>query len=410
MRIDYLAFSLVCLLCLAACSAADKEDKEPVWTPQEWQVIQSLALGQLSPAVDPSNRYASDRAAAELGKALFFDARLSRNGKVSCATCHQPAQYFSDGLPVAQGTKMGSRNTPSLLGVAWNTWFFWDGRKDSLWSQALAPLEDANEHNLSRTDIVRLLLTDPAYQQQYAQVFGTSGVDVQTLPADAQPSGTIAQIQAWKALTDTQRQAIDQQFANMGKAIAAYVTTLKPQPGRFDQYVAAKAGQAGASSTVSMSVSELRGLRLFIGAKAQCLNCHAGSLFTNQAFHAIGTAKPGDSGRAAVVDQVRLDRFNCLGAFSDAPATSCADLQYMQRNRHHLIGAYKTPSLRNVGNTAPYFHDGSKATLEEAVAHYADSSQIQAGKTDLPAIQLDEQERQDLVDFLRTLNAVTQTP
>lgn len=402
------AAALTCFLIFSLSLSSCAEKNQPVtnpWTQQEWSLIQSLALDNLPKAADPSNRYAEQPQAIQLGSELFFDKRLSSNGQVSCASCHQPEKFFSDGLQTAKGLDLGARNTPSILGAAWNQWFFWDGRKDSLWSQTLAPLEDPREHNLARTDLAKLVLTDPQYRDKYQALFGQlpSPAEIEAWTADARPSGSIEQIKAWKALTEQQRKAIDNTFANTGKSLAAYVSTLKPPTSRFDQYVTAlKAGK----SEAQLSETELAGLRLFIDPKQQCLNCHAGPLFSNQSFHSIGTGEIGkDTGRAAVVDQIRFDRFNCLGEFSDAPKESCTKLQYMQRNRHQLIGAYKTPSLRNVGNTAPYLHNGSKQTLAEVLDHYINSTEIKAGRADLKPITLTAEEKSALIAFLNTLNA-----
>lgn len=402
------AAALTCLLSLSFSLSSCAEKTTPLvnhWTPQAWSLIQSLSLDALPEATDASNRYLTNPQAVQLGSELFFDQRLSANGQVSCASCHQPGKFFSDGLKTAQALDTGTRNTPSLLGAAWNQWFFWDGRKDSLWSQALAPLEDLKEHNLARTAVVKLVLTDPNYQQKYQALFGNlpSTAEIAAWPHDARPSGSIEQIKAWKALSDQQRVSIDTSFANLGKSIAAYVATLRPPSSRFDQYVAAlKTGK----TAIPLTTAELEGLRLFIDPKQQCLNCHAGPLFTNQSFHSIGTGEMGkDTGRAAIIDQIRFDRFNCLGEFSDAPPETCTQLQYMQRNRHQLIGAYKTPSLRNVGHTAPYFHNGSKATLVEVLDHYINANEIKAGRADLKPIVLTESEKAALIAFLNTLNA-----
>lgn len=403
--------TIVALLCCLGLSFSLSSCAEPTspavnpWTPQTWSLIQSLALDALPAVRDPSNRHLSNPQAVQLGAELFFDKRLSANGQISCASCHQPEKFFSDGLTTAQAIETGTRNTPSLLGVAWNQWFFWDGRKDSLWSQAVSPLEDPKEHNLARTAVVKLVLTDPHYRQKYQALFGElpSPAEMAAWPTDARPSGSIAQIQAWKVLSTQQRTSIDTQFANLGKAIAAYVASLKPPLSRFDQYVGAlKAG----NNDSKLTPLELEGLRLFIDPKQQCLNCHSGPLFTNQSFHRVGTGEMGrDTGRAAIIDQIRFDRFNCLGEFSDAVPADCTKLQYMQRNRHQLIGAYKTPSLRNVGQTAPYFHHGQQATLAEVLDHYINSSEIKAGRADLTAIVLTETEKKALIAFLNTLNA-----
>lgn len=375
----------------------------PQWADEEWAVINSLSLNHLPKDMPVTgNAYLGDQKAIAFGERLFFDKRLSQRGTVSCANCHQPDNYFTDGKVIALGETIGKRNTPSLHGVAYNDWFFWDGRKDSLWSQALAPLENPVEHNLTRTDVVRFIINTSALLESYQQLFGK--LDAHTfdkLPADAQPAGTIEQIKRWKRLSQAERETVDQTFANIGKSIAAYVATLPPVETRFDDYVAAI--NAGDTKTTLLNPQELAGLRLFIKPESQCINCHFGPLFTNQSFHNIGTGEAGtDSGRAAIIGQLRLDRFNCLGPHSDADEMDCGKLTFMNRDRHALWGSYKTPTLRNVSNTAPYFHDGRSATLEAVLDHY---TQLNAGEAHMQPIQFSSQEKQYLVAFLKTLAA-----
>lgn len=377
------------------------DNRPTAWTEQELQVIQSLSLAVLPARTDQSNRYADNEDAIALGTRLFFDRRLSKNGTVSCAGCHKPDNYFSDQRIVAMGQDIGRRNTPSLLGVAYNNWFLWDGRKDSLWSQALSPLENPAEHDFSRTALVRLILGDQGYLKAYSDIFGsTADIAADSLPTDAHPSGTIAQIKAWKALPITQREQINRVFANTGKALAAYVTTLKPLAGRFDEYIHTQ--QNDHRNSQILSNTELRGLRLFISKKSGCINCHSGPLFSNQSFHNIGSGGQGDSGRGAALSRVKLDPFNCLGKFSDAQPEQCQELRFMQTNRHQVWGSFKTPGLRNVSNTAPYFHDGRYATLTDVLDHYTNTT---AGDTHLPEINLSVQDKQDIIAFLKTLAA-----
>ncbi|MGL4651653.1 MAG: cytochrome-c peroxidase, partial [Caldilineaceae bacterium] len=141
------------------------------WSESERAAIASLALDSLPPLPpDPSNRFADDPAAATLGRTLFFDARLSASGTVSCASCHLPEKFFTDGRPLAQGEGAFARHTMSLLGAAWSPWLTWDGKADSLWSQALLPLENAQEHGLDRTAFAHLLARDHA--AAYEAIFG----------------------------------------------------------------------------------------------------------------------------------------------------------------------------------------------------------------------------------------------
>ena len=142
------------------------------WTPAQHALIQSLSLSRLpvTPG-DPSNAVAESELAAQLGHRLYFDQRLSGNGEVACANCHQPQNYFTDDRTLAVGTQTGFRHTPSLVGLAYSPWFYWDGRKDSQWAQALAPIEAGHEHNLDRLQVVRLIAEDPLYKSQYEALF-----------------------------------------------------------------------------------------------------------------------------------------------------------------------------------------------------------------------------------------------
>ncbi|MCH8072550.1 MAG: cytochrome-c peroxidase, partial [Proteobacteria bacterium] len=146
------------------------------WTEAEIELLRSLWIGSLPPVpADPGNAVADDPRAARLGQRLFFDTRLSANGEVACATCHQPERLFTDGLDVAQGIARGERHTMSIVGVAYSPWMFWDGRKDSLWSQALGPLENPIEHGGNRKQYAEILAADEQYRTEYEAVFGAMG-------------------------------------------------------------------------------------------------------------------------------------------------------------------------------------------------------------------------------------------
>ena len=396
-------FTVIALLTCVIPSTQAAEASSPIsWSKAEWQTIQSLSIDQLTPKQDKSNQYRNNPDATKLGEKLFFDQRLSKNGQIACATCHRPDNYFTDGQIIALGQTIGKRNTPSLHGVANNTWFFWDGRKDSLWSQALAPFENPAEHAFPRTRIAQLMLNDLEYNKLYQQAFGKPEITQSvTLPVEAQPSGSIEQIKAWKKMPIQQRQEVDGLFANIGKSIAAYISTLPPLRTRLDDYISDYA--KGQKDNQHLNAQELAGLRLFIKPESQCINCHFGPLFTNQSFHNIGTGRAGkDSGRAAALDKVRFDRFNCMGEYSDLEAEKCLELRFMQRDRHALWGAFKTPTLRNISNTAPYFHDGRSKTLANVIQHYTD---IKASETHLQALSFSEQEKADLLAFLNALAA-----
>ena len=389
------------------------------WNAAELGVLASLRLSELPPTPkDPSNAVEASPAAIELGRRLFNDARFSGNGAVSCATCHDPKKQFQDGLPVGHGVGTGVRRAMPIVGAGHSPWLFWDGRKDSLWSQALGPLEDSVEHGGNRTRYAQLM--GEHYRSEYDAIFEPMP-NLGRLPRDAAPNGTETERAAWQAMDERTRENISRVFANMGKAIAAYEKSLHHEASRLDRYV--EGVVTGDPTGVEvLNPSEVKGLRLFIG-KAQCVSCHNGPLLTDQHFHNTGvpprdTTKP-DRGRAAATAKVANDEFNCLGPFSDAKPQQCQELRFMVSDDPALEGAFKTPSLREVALRPPYMHAGQFATLEEVVRHYvkaphaavghselththADSPN--AGHTERAPIELSDTEIKDLVSFLGALS------
>jgi cytochrome c peroxidase len=295
------------------------------------------------------------------------------------------------------------RNTPSLYNVAQQNWFFWDGRKDSLWAQALAPLENPAEHAFSRLQVVHFIASDKHYRKQYQAIFPEAlpgSEALASLPGKGGPEASIDALIAWKKLPQKLKHDVNRLFSNIGKSIAAYVATIKSKPSQFDRFAAEI--QKKAKSDI-LDKSAQRGLKLFLG-RANCANCHSGALFSNKEFHNIGTGIPGkDNGRAEVINQVRHDIFNCLGEYSDAKPAQCMELTYMGSNSHALSGAYRTPSLRNVAKTAPYMHDGRFKTLDDVLAYYASIDNKKALETDLPPMKLSKQDQQDIIRFLQSL-------
>lgn len=391
------------LLCMLPCSlqAASPGHIDPVWSPAERAQIVGLSLSQLPPPpIDPSNRYAARKDAAALGQRLFFDVRLSRNGKVACASCHRPERSFADMLPVSKGVGTTTRNTPGLLGVAYQSWFFWDGRKDSLWSQALGPLESEHEHGLSRAALARLIARH--YARDYAAVFGPLGILPKT---DASPQGDSAQRQRWAALPFAQQQSVNHLFANIGKALAAYQRNLLPEPARFDAFADALA-RSDPDANRKLNADEIAGLRLFIGP-ARCIECHNSPLFSNGEFHSTGVEDNDKTGRASVLAAVASDEFNCLGRYSDAhPERDCGHLKHLPKTWVGKSGAFKTPTLRNLALTAPYMHNGTHTTLDAVLAHYNTGSPLAlaALRTNLSPLNLTPWELEQIGAFLRTLD------
>ncbi len=357
---------------LASCDHAP----EP-WSDEELVVIESLSLSALPPLPpDPTNAVADDPEAAAFGRQLFFDTRFSANGAISCATCHQPERHFTDGLPKGVAIGISKRNTPSIVGTAYSPWLYWDGRRDSQWSQALSPLEDPNEHGSDRETIVGIVLQDESYRSQYEMLFG-------------EPDDT------------------DSTFANIGKAIAAFERTIMPTSSRFDDYVDAVIAGDKQRQAELFTDDQINGLRLFIG-QANCTQCHNGPLFTNNEFHNTGLLNfPGevpDKGRVVGAREVLDEPFNCRSEFSDDPSGQCAELDFALTGAT-LIGTFRTPSLRNLENTAPYGHKGQLATLADVLAHYNEAPDAMIGHNEAKPLGLSARELRQLEAFLETLAA-----
>ena len=356
MKLTYIVSSTVLLLTLAVTGATVFLKTSGMrWSPTERRVLMTLYLGNLpKPPADPSNRYADNPHAATFGERLFFDTRLSRNGEVACATCHQVARNFTDGLPRSRGIGQTARKSMSVVGAAYSPFLFWDGRKDSLWAQALGPLEDPNEHGLNRTRLAHLVARH--YRSEYERIFGPLP-EMRELPQQAGPVMDKRTLAAWHEMELEDKRAVTSVFVNVGKAIAAYERGLSPAPSRFDHYLEALEQKNWEVMRSALSASEIAGLELFIG-KANCTNCHSGPLLSNQDFHNTGVlslAGLKDCGRATGAPRVRADTFNCLGRYSDAEPRACAELRFLTVKSPTLERAFKVPSSRNVARAAPYY-------------------------------------------------------
>lgn len=351
-------------------------------------VLGSLWIGslpQLPP--DPSNAVADDPRAAKLGHRIFFDTRFSANGEVSCATCHKPELFFTDGLAQAQGIGQTSRSAPTIVGTAYSPWFFWDGRRDSQWAQALGPMESPVEHGGTRTQYTHIIARDETYRAEYEALFGPlpNLSDRTRFPENAGPVDDPDAQLAWETMTPEDRKTVTQIYANIGKAIAAYERLIVPSPSRFDIYVQALLDRDEETMKTALTPDEVAGLRLF--GQGNCLRCHNGPLFTSNSFHNIGVSPadglPPDFGRIKGVQQVVDNEFNCLGQFSDAGLEDCAELRFAKTIGQELVGAFKVPTLRNVAETAPYMHAGQFATLGEVLDHYSRAETGPLGHNDL---------------------------
>jgi cytochrome c peroxidase len=309
---------------------------------------------------------------AALGRMLFFDRGLSADGQVSCATCHQPERAYADGLAHASGVagQHGTRNTPSLLDVGQQRSLFWDGRRARLEDQALDPLLNRVEHGLrDPAELLARLRSDARYAVPVLLAYGIP-VDQLGVP-------------------------------QVTKALAAFERTLHSALSPFDRFLA---GQPDA-----MSQSARQGWVVF-DQKVHCTRCHvvAGdgqpALFTDHRFHTltVGLSKverklPELTERLVMLRSER----GALGGDVLDDADIAALGRFVVTLDPHDVGAFKTPGLRNVALTGPYMHDGSVATLAEAVdlELYA-----RGARDDRPPI-LTPAERDDLVAFLQALTS-----
>jgi cytochrome c peroxidase len=309
-------------------------------------------------------------AKVELGRKLFFDSLLSADGRISCASCHDPKIAFTDGKAVAEGIagRRGQRNSPTLLNAMFNTGQFWDGRADTLEDQAVQPLVNPLEMgNGSYDEVVNRLRSVPEYRAEFQSVFG-SDVKIQLI----------------------------------GKAISAYERTLVSGDAPFDRFI------AGDQNAISDGAR--RGFALFRG-RARCSRCHTISdalpFFTDFNYHNTGVA----------MNHPNFDKLSkqVYAAVETDKAKEVIDALAKQEGGQELgrvlityqvfdIGSYRTPSLRNIALTAPYFHDGSAKTLADVVKFYkAGGRQNINLEWDLDALALTEDEQRDLVAFLESL-------
>jgi cytochrome c peroxidase len=410
-RLAYV-FLLSAAFTLGALVAVNRAWSSP-WNAEQQAALRSFWIGSLGPPpADPTNRVAEDPRAARLGARLFREPRLSASGQISCATCHQPERAYTDGLTVARGLGEGPRGTPSVVGSAYSSTYFWDGRRDSQWAQALTPLEGSLEMGATRTQVASVVVRH--YRKEYEAVFGpVPSIAAERLATGASPLGSPAAREAWTRLPQQDQEAVDRLFSNVGKAIAAYERALTFEPSRFDSYAAQVLRGNHLLASTLLSPDEVDGFALFIG-RGRCSLCHRGPLFTGHEFFALGLppGKSGqDPGRAKASKPVREDPFNCLGRFSDGKPADCSELRYWADDELAFYANFKTPSLRNVALTAPYMHAGHFAELAQVVEHYDRAPPVYFPEhTDIRPLGLSALERRQLVAFLGTLTSSVRDP
>jgi cytochrome c peroxidase len=402
---------------IASCIGLAAAGAEPLVTFDERELETIFSLSPLpAPLLDATNRVDGNPEAIALGARLFSDTRLSGRGEFSCATCHDSARGWADGKEVAIAAGVGTRNTPSLWNVAHQRWYFWDGRADSLWSQALKPIESTVELDGSRLQVAHVVHDDPTLRAGYEALFGQLPElrDTQRFPRTGGPlAGDEERQLNWWRMAAADRAAITELFANVGKTIAAFEATIRSAPAPFDRFVGEL--EQGKRPT-AISAAAQRGLKTFIGA-GNCVLCHSGPNFTNKEFHDVRVPQRSaadaahDAGRGGGLSLLLEDEFVSAGYYSDHPqGTRAMNLVYLDFEGA-FGGHFRTPSLRNVANTAPYMHAGQYRTLEDVVRHYstladaAPPAEPEHVELLVRPFPLDERAIADLVAFLESLTS-----
>lgn len=332
-----------------------------------------LPLATTQAVIPDDNPQTPDK--IELGRKLFFDGRLSADGTVACASCHDPARAFTDGRAVSIGIKgrAGQRNAPTILNALYNKAQFWDGRVDTLEEQAALPIVNPVEMGQPSLDAaVAGIRRIPDYDRLFRTVFGR--------PPNA---------------------------LDLTRAIASYERTQVSFDSPFDHFIAGDQGAIDESSK--------RGWELF-NSRARCNKCHAlneqtrdPTFFMDKDFHNIGIGIVRHNVVAlAIKAQQLVDSKDTKALDNAAIQTELSVLgRYLVTKKKSDIASFKTPSLRNVLITSPYFHDGSQATLWDVADHYNKGDGIQNPflDQDIQPLALSETDIDHLVAFMASLTS-----
>jgi cytochrome c peroxidase len=342
---------------------------------------------------------------AILGRRLFFDSRVSRSGKISCASCHQPGKAWTDNLKTPIAIDTGSRNTPSIYNLAANRWFFWDGRADALWSQALHPIENPHEMGNHRINVLKLVFNDNELDSLYRNAFDDRAsrfiLDLgNDLFLDQEKADSL-----FATMSEAQKYMVNLSFSNIGKAIAEFEKSLISLNSKFDLFLADS--KSNEIRTTVFNAKEIQGLQIFLG-KGNCSLCHSGPNLSDGEFHYIRLKQNPlglDSGRLGGIQNLKKSEWSSIGQFSNQDNSSLT--KNLKESPLTTWGSFKTPSLRNVSLTAPYMHDGRFNTLKEVIDHYSELSvagpENRYGESIIKPLRLTEYEKMCLISFLLTL-------
>ncbi len=376
----------------------DEPLTDGLFLPHEWELLRRTRVPE-APPIDASNAVPQSSAAAELGRSLFFDRALSGSGEFSCATCHQPERALSDGRARARGAGDGSRRTPSIALASHGRWQFWDGRADSLWAQALAPIEAVAELDGSRVAVARRMLDH--HRAAYRAAFPAAALpDPSGWPLDGKPGDP-----SFDALPQDVQGDITRVFVDAGKAIAAWERTLRVEPNRLDAYLD--------GDSAALSPAERYGLHLFV--REGCMQCHWGPRLTDDAFHAVALSNPlapasnrdQDLGRAGGFASWTTSEFRRDGRWSD-------DATKPERSRRlsaqPLQQQFKTPALRGVADASHWGHAGQFDQLAGVTEAYGTPALDMGSRREAWLPTFSETVQWGLVPFLEVLTAELAEP
>jgi len=417
------------------------DDPDPTFTADERAALAKLRYDDGAPPADPSNHVADEPAARLFGQRLFFDASLSGRllegdndgtiatlgmkgeaGRVSCSGCHLPGSGFVDTRSphhqVSLAAQWTLRRTPTLLEVAFAPLYNWDGRRDSIWNQALGVMESNREFNSGRLFVAERIFA--AHRAEYEAIFGALPPldDATRFPALAPETTGCTEVATPMGSTFACRgvpgdhadydgmQAADQALvsqvaANAAKAIAAYVRQLRCGAGRFDQWLD--------GDMTALSRAEQRGAALFVGRGA-CASCHSGARLTDGAFHNVGLSPAivavaiqdeDDRGAATGVAAALADPTSTSGALSDGDRHALPAAVTTQ-----MEGAFRTPTLRCVADHPSFMHTGQLTALDQVMAFFdrgGDRPGGYPGTNELAPLGLSDREQADLVAFMGAL-------
>jgi len=337
----------------------------------EVELPEGLAAGASAIVIPEDNPLT--RAKIELGRQLYFDKRLSSDGTISCASCHDPEQGFGAHTQFGVGVRgqEGGRNSPISYNRILSSLQFWDGRADSLEAQAVGPIANPIEMANTHEQAVKTLKGIEGYRIQFEKIFPKTGVHIDNVG---------------KAIAAFERTIVTGKSpADVFEDYRAFLTNFKSEiedlkafkeddPDSYNEFMERKK----AFEDSKMSESATRGREIFFTSeRGNCTACHVGANFTDEKYHNLG-----------------------VGMDKEKPDLGRYEITKDEKDK----GAFKTPTVRNVALTAPYMHDGSQKTLEEVVEWYAKGGHPNAHLSDkVKKLDLSEQDKKDLVEYMKAL-------